>query len=93
MPIQSTGSVRALALAGPTSSGKTSLMEALLQATGTTTAISWYILVATLVGAAATLCLRDRRGIPLGPDHETEQASGATMFAPNVAHREVVGIR
>jgi elongation factor G len=34
MPIQSRGSVRALALAGPTSSGKTSLMEALLLATG-----------------------------------------------------------
>jgi len=34
MPIQSTGSVRALALAGPTSSGKTTLMEALLTVTG-----------------------------------------------------------
>jgi elongation factor G len=34
MPIRSPGSVRALALAGPTSSGKTTLMEALLQATG-----------------------------------------------------------
>ncbi|MFC3070730.1 elongation factor G [Phenylobacterium soli] len=34
MPIQSAGSVRALALAGPTSSGKTTLMEALLQVTG-----------------------------------------------------------
>jgi elongation factor G len=34
MPIQSPGSVRALALTGPTSSGKTTLMEALLQATG-----------------------------------------------------------
>jgi len=34
MPIQSAGSVRAIALAGPTSSGKTTLMEALLQATG-----------------------------------------------------------
>ncbi len=67
------------------------IAQALLQATGTTTAISWYVLVATLVGAAATLCLRDRRGIPLGPDHEAEQASGATIFAPNVAHREVVG--
>src|SRR5438309_5398469 len=33
MPIQSAGSVRALALAGPTSAGKTTLMEALLQAT------------------------------------------------------------
>lgn len=65
------------------------IAQALLQATGTTTAVSWYILVATLIGAAATLCLRDRRGIPLGPDYEAEQASGATMFAPNVAHREV----
>ncbi|HET9158981.1 MAG TPA: elongation factor G [Caulobacteraceae bacterium] len=34
MPIQPAGSVRALALAGPTNSGKTTLMEALLQATG-----------------------------------------------------------
>ena len=34
MPIQAAGSVRALALVGPTSGGKTSLMEALLQATG-----------------------------------------------------------
>ncbi len=34
MPIQPTGSVRALALVGPTSAGKTTLLEALLQATG-----------------------------------------------------------
>ncbi|HLZ83937.1 MAG TPA: GTP-binding protein, partial [Caulobacteraceae bacterium] len=34
MPIQSAGSVRALALVGPTSAGKTTLMEALLQVTG-----------------------------------------------------------
>ena len=34
MAIQTTGSVRALALVGPTSSGKTTLMEALLQVTG-----------------------------------------------------------
>jgi elongation factor G len=34
MPIQSGGSVRALALVGPVSSGKTTLMEALLQVTG-----------------------------------------------------------
>ncbi|THD79266.1 MAG: elongation factor G [Phenylobacterium sp.] len=34
MPVQPTGSVRALALAGPTSSGKTTLLEALLQVTG-----------------------------------------------------------
>jgi len=34
MPIHPPGSVRALALVGPTSAGKTTLMEALLQATG-----------------------------------------------------------
>ncbi|MDB5436016.1 MAG: hypothetical protein JWR47_2273 [Phenylobacterium sp.] len=34
MPIHPAGSVRALALVGPTSSGKTTLMEALLQVTG-----------------------------------------------------------
>lgn len=34
MPIQTAGSVRALALMGPTSSGKTTLLEALLLATG-----------------------------------------------------------
>jgi elongation factor G len=34
MPIQTAGSVRALALVGPTSAGKTTLLEALLQATG-----------------------------------------------------------
>ena len=32
MAIRETGSVRALALVGPTSSGKTALMEALLEA-------------------------------------------------------------
>src|SRR6516162_8179695 len=36
MPIQTAGSVRALALVGPTSAGKTTLLEALLQATGAT---------------------------------------------------------
>ena len=34
MPIQTAGSVRALALAGPTNAGKTTLLEALLLATG-----------------------------------------------------------
>src|SRR5689334_20627623 len=34
MPIHPAGSVRALALVGPTSAGKTTLLEALLQATG-----------------------------------------------------------
>jgi MFS family permease len=63
------------------------IAQMLLGATGTTAAVSAYLLAATLLGAAATLCLRDRPGIPLGPDHEAEQASGSTIFGS----REPVG--
>jgi MFS family permease len=69
------------------------ISQALLEATGTTTAVSAYLLIATLLGAAAALCLRDRRGLPLGADHEAEQASGATIFARNAAEPEVAGMR
>src|SRR5699024_2732243 len=57
------------------------ISQMLLDVTGTTAAVSWYLLITTLLGAAATLCLRDRSGIPLGPDYEAEQANGATVFA------------
>ena len=30
----------------------------------------------TVIAFAATLLLRDRTGIPLGPDHEAEQSTG-----------------
>lgn len=56
------------------------IAQLLLDRTGTTVAVSAYLLVASLLGGIATLCLRDRSGIPLGPDHEAEQATGATMF-------------
>lgn len=62
------------------------IAQMLLSATGTTAAVSTYLLTASLLAAAATLCLRDRSGIPLGADHEAEQANGATVFTP----REVV---
>ena len=67
------------------------IAQMLLGATGTTAAVSAYLLFATLLGAAATLCLRDRSGISLGPDHEAEQASGATMFTPREAAAAPVG--
>ena len=35
---------------------------------------TWYLAGMTLIGLIATLLLRDRSGIPLGPDHEAEQA-------------------
>ncbi|HWV48295.1 MAG TPA: MFS transporter [Microbacterium sp.] len=49
------------------------IATALVQATGTTVAVTWYLAGMTLIGLVATLLLRDRSGIPLGPDHEAEQ--------------------
>ncbi len=49
------------------------IAQAIVQATGSTTGVTWYLAGATVVGLIATLLLRDRSGIPLGPDHEAEQ--------------------
>ena len=46
----------------------------LVQATGTTSAVTVYLGGMTIIGLAAVLSLRDRSGIPLGPDHEAEQS-------------------
>lgn len=51
------------------------IATALVQATGTTLSVTWYLAGMTLLGLIATLLLRDRTGIPLGPDHEAEQAA------------------
>jgi MFS family permease len=50
------------------------IAQALVQATGSTTSVTWYLAGMTLLGLVATLLLHDRSGIPLGPDHEDEQA-------------------
>lgn len=50
------------------------IATALVQATGTTMSVTWYLAGMTVLGLIATLLLRDRSGIPLGPDHEDEQA-------------------
>ena len=47
----------------------------LVQSTGTATSVSFYIAGVMVVAFAATLMLRDRTGIPLGPDHEQEQSA------------------
>ncbi|MFE6963909.1 MFS transporter [Agromyces sp. NPDC057679] len=49
----------------------------LVQETGTATSVAFYIAGVMVVAFAATLLLRDRTGIPLGPDHEAEQSRGA----------------
>jgi MFS family permease len=49
------------------------IAQAIFQSTGSTNGITWYLAGMTLLGLVATLLLRDRTGIPLGPDHEAEQ--------------------
>lgn len=48
----------------------------LVQQSGTAFSVAVYIAVLTVIAFAATLVLRDRTGIPLGPDHEAEQSVG-----------------
>jgi len=50
------------------------IAEALVRETGSTASVTWYLAGMVVLGAIATLVLRDRSGIPLGPDHEAEQA-------------------
>jgi MFS family permease len=50
------------------------IAQTLVQVTGSTTSVTWYLVGMTLLGLVATLLLRDRTGIPLGPDHEAEQS-------------------
>ncbi|GAA2902299.1 MFS transporter [Microbacterium esteraromaticum] len=48
--------------------------EWLVQTTGGTDSVTIYLAVMTVIGLLATLAFRDRSGLPLGIDHETEQA-------------------
>ena len=43
--------------------------------TGTATAVAFYIAGVMVIAFIATLLLRDRTAIPLGPDAEAQQAS------------------
>ncbi|RLK48109.1 MFS transporter [Microbacterium telephonicum] len=49
------------------------IAQAIVQATGSTMGVTWYLAGMTVLGLVATLLLKDRSGIPLGPDHEAEQ--------------------
>lgn len=51
------------------------IATALVQSTGSTASVTLYLAGMTVIGLAATLLLRDRTGIPLGPDHEELQAA------------------
>ncbi|GAB2516490.1 Inner membrane metabolite transport protein YhjE [Corynebacterium atrinae] len=51
------------------------IAASVVRATGSTSGVTIYLLVATVVGFLAVLSLRDRTGIPLGPEHEEEQST------------------
>ncbi|HJF76524.1 MAG TPA: MFS transporter, partial [Brevibacterium linens] len=50
------------------------IAKGLVSSTGTTASVAVYLGVVAVLALAATLLLRDRTGIPLGPDHEDEQS-------------------
>ena len=52
------------------------IAAALREATGSTSAITVYLMAATVTGFVVTLLMRERGGIPLGHEHEEAQASG-----------------
>ncbi|MCG2620670.1 MHS family MFS transporter [Arthrobacter sp. I2-34] len=56
------------------------IAQALINATGTSTAVSLYLLGMTVVSILAVLALRDRRGIDLSITNQAEQEVGATVF-------------
>lgn len=45
----------------------------LMELTGSTTSITIYLSIMVIIAFIATSMLKDRSGIPLGPDHEAEQ--------------------
>lgn len=61
------------------------IAAALLQATGTSWSIVGYLLAMATIGLVATLLLRDRSGIPLGPEFESEQQASPFIWSPAYA--------
>jgi metabolite-proton symporter len=53
----------------------------LVSTTGSTQSVAIYLAVMTLIGLGATILLKDRTGIPLGPDYEQEQSQSAFYFS------------
>lgn len=56
------------------------IAQALVSATGSTTAVSGYLLLMVILAASATMMLRDRPGIDLSIRNQAEQEVGATIF-------------
>ncbi|WP_417217886.1 MFS transporter [Arthrobacter sp.] len=56
------------------------IAQALVNATGSSTAVSAYLLGMTAISLVAVSLLRDRKGIDLSMDNQAEQEVGATIF-------------
>ncbi|RZU63670.1 MFS transporter [Zhihengliuella halotolerans] len=56
------------------------IAQALVNATGSTDAVSFYLLAMTGLSVVAVALLRDRRGIDLSVSNQAEQEVGATIF-------------
>ncbi|WP_313811850.1 MFS transporter [Glutamicibacter sp.] len=65
------------------------IATALVQATGGTTAVAWYLAVLTAVSLAAVSLIRDRSGIDLSIGNQAEQEVGALVFDHRSASRQV----
>lgn len=52
------------------------IAASLYEATGGTTAITIYLMTATLIGLVVSVALRERKGIPLGHEHAELQGQG-----------------
>ena len=58
------------------------IAASLVEATGTTFAVSGYLVSASIVGFICAFILRERKGIALGAEHEAEQSQGHFIFSP-----------
>ncbi|WP_309068749.1 MFS transporter [Microbacterium sp.] len=56
------------------------IAQAIVQGTGSTDGVAYYLFGLIIASLIATILLRDRRGIPLGPDHEEEQSKGIYLW-------------
>lgn len=52
------------------------IAASLYSQTGSTWAITGYLVTASVIGLLVALCLRERKGIPLGHEYEQQQATG-----------------
>ncbi|MDN6245000.1 MAG: MFS transporter [Corynebacterium casei] len=59
------------------------IAAALVEATGSTTAVSIYLVIACVIGFICAFLLRERKGIPLASDHEEEQSKNHFIFSKN----------